>query len=293
MIITSVTNIGDPYVLLDGDTYYMYATSHAAGFKVFISKNLKDWDDAGLCYFDSTWGYKDFWAPEVIKRNGRYYMYFTARDREKDSLRMGVAVSDSPFGRFRDIDGNPVFDFGYAAIDGTVFTDDDGQDYLYFSRDCSENIVDGIHISELYVVKLNKDLVSYSGIPRKITTPDAPYETSDPGWRWNEGPAMLKHRGKYYLSYSANCYNNRGYSVCYAVSDAPDGRFVKAEENPILRYIEGKISGPGHNAYFTDRDGNLMTAFHIHTDYDNPSGDRRACFSKAGFSDGKLKIYYK
>ncbi len=51
-IITKIDKIGDPFVLLEGDTYYMYATSplEALGFKVWTSKDLVNWEDAGICY---------------------------------------------------------------------------------------------------------------------------------------------------------------------------------------------------------------------------------------------------
>lgn len=65
MIRTEITGIGDPFILKDGDTYYMYATSAPDGFKYFTSKNLTDWTKGGYCYKDSPWGENNFWAPEV------------------------------------------------------------------------------------------------------------------------------------------------------------------------------------------------------------------------------------
>jgi len=291
VIITEVTNIGDPYILVDNDTYYMYATSFKDGFKVWSSKDLVNWKDEGLCYYDSKVGYKDFWAPEVIKKDGKYYMFFTSRNKELDRLMLSVAISDSPLGRFNDVSDKHVFDFGYAAIDATVYKDDDGRYYMYYSRDCSENVVDGIHASQIYVVELDQSLLKTIGEPKMILTPSGSWEAPKDGWAWNEGPYMLKYDNKYYLSYSTNFYASKEYSVCYAVSDQPMGEFVKAKENPILKYTD-KMSGPGHNCYFESLDKELLTAFHIHTYYDKPSGNRRACFAKAMFVDGKLVIDY-
>lgn len=60
---------------------------------------------------------------------------------------------------------------------------------------------------------------------------------------------------------------------------------------PILVYRENEFSGPGHNHFFTDPDGKLYTTFHIHTDYDRPSGNRRACIAPVVFGpDGKMII---
>ena len=167
MIRTEITGIGDPFILKDGDTYYMYATSAPDGFKYFTSKNLTDWTKGGYCYKDSPWGENNFWAPEVYARNGKYYMIFTARWKEKHSLRIGVAVADSPEGEFKDLLGAPLFDFGYAVIDATLFQDDDGKEYLYYVRDCSENIIDGVHTSEIYCSEISPDYRSLVGEPKK------------------------------------------------------------------------------------------------------------------------------
>lgn len=296
LILTDITNIGDPFVLNDNGVYYMYATSSADGFKVWKSLNLTDWSDCGLCYFKKdSFAYRDFWAPEVVRRNdGKYVMHFSAKDRASDGLRIGVAIAECPTGPFRDVqEGKPMFDLGYCTIDAHCFTDDDGRHYLYYVRDVAENIVNGIHKSEIYVVGLDDSLTSVCGEHIKVLSPSGEEETTlNPLWQWNEGPFVLKHDGKYYLNYSYNVFDSRYYSVGVAVSDSPVKGFVKADRQ-LLRYTD-TISGPGHNAYFTDNDGQLWCAFHIHTHYDRPSGDRRACLAPAQFTnDGQLVVRYK
>jgi len=292
IIKTKVTDIGDPHILPYGGRYYMYATSHKAGFKVWVSDDLVEWEDKGLCYYESKWGYENFWAPEVYFHEGKFYMYFSARWNKNKSLRTGVAVADSPLGRFEDAEGQPM-DFGYAAIDGSVLFDNDGKKYFYYAKDCSENIVDGKHTSQIYVVSLNNDMISTAGEPVLVSTPDNDWELKDEEWRWNEGPVLLKRAGKYYLFYSSSPFWSPNYSVNYSVSQSPFGPFDKAKENPILKQIEGEISGPGHNSFFETFDGQLMTAYHIHTNPDKPDGNRRACISKVFFKDGKPIIDYK
>ena len=120
-------------------------------------------------------------------------MYYTAGWRKNDSLRIGIAVSDSPLGPFVDVLEEPLFDFGYAAIDAHVFIDDDDQKYLYYSRDCSENIVEGRHESHIYGIKLDDDMLSVSGQPILLTKPEQEWELkSGPKWRWNEGAFVLE-----------------------------------------------------------------------------------------------------
>jgi GH43 family beta-xylosidase len=186
-----------------------------------------------------------------------------------------------------------MFDFGYAAIDGHVLFDADGHKYFYYSRDCSENIVDGRHESHLYVAELNDDLVSFKSEPLCITRPEQEWETrSGEEWRWNEGPFVLKHQGGYYLMYSANFYASRDYSVGYAIAESPTGPFVKAAQNPILFSTNTAISGPGHNSVTSSPDGKeLFIIYHIHTDPDHPSGDRQVCIDRMGFrADGSLYV---
>lgn len=291
-----IKNIGDPFVLLAPDgLYYCYATSAPDGFKAWVSPDLVHWQEAGYVYRrrSNSWGESDFWAPEVVFYQGKYFMHYSARWGKNQSLRIGVAVAESPLGPFLDAFNRPMFDFDYAAIDGHVFFDHDGRKYFYYSRDCSENMVDGRHESHLYVMELNDDLFSFKSEPVLITKPEQDWETchSDE-WRWNEGPFLLKHAGKYYLMYSANLYASREYAVGYAVAESPTGPFVKAAHNPILASPSPEISGPGHNSVTLAPDGEtLMIVYHIQTDPQHPSGDRQVCLDQMGFrEDGSLYI---
>src|SRR5690554_6040719 len=123
IIRTNITNIGDPFILPFDGIYYHYSTSSPLGFIVYTSNDLINWENKGLCYQDSKVGYMDFWAPEVFYHNDKFYMFFTSKNKEKDMLLGSVAVSDSPLGPFIDVKDTPTFDFGYAAIDATIFKD--------------------------------------------------------------------------------------------------------------------------------------------------------------------------
>ncbi len=299
IIESGVCRIGDPFILAEDGTYYMYATTARTaahgiqtGFDLHTAEALNGpWKNMGGCLDFVNWSADLFWAPEVYKRGDKYYMFFTTRDKTDKKLKIAVATSDAPTGPFKD-KGSPLFEPGYSVIDSSVYFE--GEDaWLYYVRDVSDNVVNGIHKSQIYCVKLDETLTRTIGEHKMLTTPDTEWETSlDPLWQWNEGPFVFKHDGIYYLSYSVNCFNSPYYSVCYATSANPDGPFVKADENPVLLKTDD-ISGPGHNMYFTDFDGNFMTAYHVHTDKLHPSGDRRACFSPARIKDGKLIIDYK
>ena len=71
---------------------------------------------------DVPWVSKQMWAPDVAKKDGKYYLYFPARDKE-GIFRVGVAVSDSPVGPFKAEDN---YIEGSMSIDPAVFEDEDG-----------------------------------------------------------------------------------------------------------------------------------------------------------------------
>lgn len=294
-----IQNIGDPYILKTSNgMYYCYPTSSNQGFKAWSSKNLIDWKAEGLVYDihanEKAWGYRQFWAPEVVERDGKFYMYYTARWKEKDSLRIGIALADSPTGQFHDRFDRPMFDFGYAAIDATVFADDDGRRYLYYSRDCSENEVNGIRESHIYGFELSDNMLEPKGEGVLLLQPDQPWEfKSGNRERWNEGPVMLKHNGLYYLMYSANFYRTRDYSIGYAVSRNPLGPFEKYPHNPVLFSNSEDISGPGHHSVTESPDGSeLWIVYHIHTNAKEGGGNRQVCIDRMAFrEDGSIVVY--
>lgn len=293
LIRTNVKNIGDPFIVAANNKYYMYGTSpNYTGFNVRESQDLINWKDLGICLdLSNSWCYQDFWAPEVIYHDSKYVMHFTSRRKSDDSLRLGVAISDSPTGPFVEVKKEPMFDLGYAAIDGHVFIDEDNQPYLYFSKDCSENIVDGKHTSQIMCAKMNKDLTEIICEPILLLTPIKEYEGVNDEWRWNEGPFVIKKNDIYYLMYSANYFASKEYCICLAKSNNPLGPFIK-EDKPILSYksLKNNFSGPGHNAVFKDYDGTLKTSFHIHTNPLDPSQCRSACVADLEIFNNKIII---
>ena len=285
----NVKDIGDPFVLKEDGDYLLFATGGPIGFNVWKSTDLRVFEKQKALK-KVNWASGDYWAPEVFPVNGQYVMLFTARQRETGSLRTGIAFSASPEGPYEDPLGHPLMDYGYATIDATLTWDDEGNPYLIYVRDCSENHVNGRNESHIYGVRLAKDLLSTEGEPVLLTTPEGEWESRSGDTRWNEGPAVVRHDGRYYLFYSVNGYWMKEYSVSVAVSDSPLGPYVKQDNNPLLVYAEENgqvtISGPGHNAFFTAGE-ELFTAYHTHTYPQAPSGNRQLCIDRAGFhTDG-------
>lgn len=295
-----IAQIGDPFILkTQNNGYWLYATSSGYGFRCWHSADMTQWEDKGLCYDvrndPKGWGKICFWAPEVTEHGGKYYMYYSAAVKGR-RYRTAVAVADAPGGPFFDAHGGPLFDFGYAAIDPNLLIDDDGQLYLYFSRVCVGGrikLVKGTLTNELYVLKL-KDFLTPDGEAKMILSPSQRWETASKLVHILEGPFALKRGGRYYLMYSGGSYTKRGYSVGYAMSERPDGGFVKAEENPVLT-AGGRtdISGTGHNSVAASPSGReLWCAYHSHTDPAKGGGDRQLCLDRITFEDGGRLIVH-
>ena len=293
-----VRNLADPFVLAASDgVYYMYGTTtnQSGVFRAWSSTDLYHWEPEGIVfsYRRGDWAYTHFWAPEVIEHQERFYMFFTARERGTDRLHIGLAISDSPTGPFIDERGEPLLGLDFANIDGSPFIDDDGRIYLYFSRDCSENRVDGIHRSDIYVIELD-EAFNPIGEPQFLFSPTQEWETQEiyPGWLWVEGPSVIKVGDVYYMTYSGNPYFAFEYAIGLAISDHPLGPFEKYENNPVVEGDrEQGISGPGHNSIFQSHDGaRTYIAYHIHMNPDIGGGERMVLISQVEFINGTMRL---
>lgn len=298
MIVTDITNIGDPQIVVFEGKYYCYATSlhRSSGFCVWVSDDLKSWGDPILCFdAEGHWGDADYWAPEVVHHNGRFIMHYAARighDLSNDTMYIGVAVSDSPIGPFVDVYNEPMFNLGYSTIDGSVLITEKGN-YFYYSKDCTQNLINGVHTSQIYCVEMDDTLTKVIGEHRLMTTPEHDWELKSlPGnYIWNEGPNVIRWGDKYIMNYSANLYASNDYSICIAVADHPLGPWVKQPKaNPVLCARDG-LFGAGHNAFFYDLDGRLMTSLHVQTNPKKPGADRRVCIGEVAFREENGIIY--
>lgn len=198
----------DPAPMVYNDTVFLYTThdeDDAEGFKMqdwllYTSTDMVNWTDHGvvasLKSFD--WVKRDngAWAEQVVERNGKFYMYCPIHGNG-----IGVLVSDSPYGLFKDPLGKPLVwqKEHWDDIDPTVFIDEDGQAYMYWGN------------PNCYYVKLNEDMISYSGdIVKLKETPE----------HYQEGPWFYKRNGHYYLAFASTCCPE---GIGYAMSDSPTG----------------------------------------------------------------------
>jgi len=269
--------VADPFVYHEKDTYYLYGTSAAEGFRVYTSKDLVNWRYRGFALKTSkaSWPVSAFWAPEVYKKDSDYLMYYCARGLNKKAdgytMRLCVAKSKSPLGPFKDVK-SPVFCLTNAVIDPNIFVDDDGAAYLFYTLDCSENTT-----SEIWVGKLKNNWLEFDGVPVKCFGPEQIWE----GNTWNEAPFVIK-RGKYYYAmYSANYFASPNYSVGYAVATNIFGPWKKYKNNPILKLTD-KVWGPGHHCVTESPDGKVLFIVY-HTQQRPGSGARQVAIDRLIF----------
>ncbi len=185
---------------------------------------------------DVKWVDKQMWAPDVAYKNGTYYLYFPARDKD-GIFHIGVASSSEPIGPFKAEDN---YIEGSWSIDPAVLVDDDDKAYIYygglwggqlekwvtgtFNPDGVEPSADVPAIGPM-VAPLADDMKSFAAEPKHIVILDEngePLKAGDENRRYFEGPWMHKYNGVYYLSYSTGTTHY----IVYATGDNPCGPFT-------------------------------------------------------------------
>ena len=247
--------IADPDILRVDGKYYLYPTTDARGFEVFVSDDLVHWERKARAFTDPRGG---AWAPGMFhnkRGDGKFYLYYTdtmpktqGGERHKQ---IGVAVADSPLGPFTD-KGALVPD----SIDADLFQDDDGSLYLYYVE-----LAGGFKI----FVQPMADPLHKQGERKVMIRPTEEWEKRSGAV--TEGPFMIKHKGTYYLTYSGTGADSPNYGIGYATSKSPTGPFVKYAGNPIV-HRGGEVLGPGHHCIVEGPDQKLWLVYHQKWDAD-------------------------
>ncbi|KAI4645928.1 hypothetical protein J4E93_005507 [Alternaria ventricosa] len=187
---------------------------------------------------DIPWVQKQLWAPDAASKNGKYYLFFPARDKE-GIFRVGVASGDKPEGPFKP-EPEPIK--GSFSIDPASFVDEDGQAYLYFGGIWGGQLQcwkTGKFVREDYetmeassgpalcakVAKLSDDMTTFTSDVKDVVILDEagqPIQAEDHDRRFFEAAWMHKYNGKYYFSYSTG----DTHFLCYAIGDSPLGPFT-------------------------------------------------------------------
>lgn len=229
----------------DGSTYFTMRE-----WRVYSSADMVNWTDHGspMSLATFSWASADAWAGQVVARNGRFYYYVPVKNRSTGRMAIGVGVSDSPTGPFRDAIGRPLVENG--EIDPHAFVDDDGQAYLYWGN------------PNLWYVRLNADMTSFSGGPTQIPLTTAGFgarsgNTSRPTL-YEEGPWVYKRNGTYYNVFAAECCSE---FIAYSTAPGPTGPWtyrgtVMPRQGSSFTNHPGVIDFNG-NSYFFYHNGAL------------------------------------
>ena len=196
-------------------------------WRVYSTQDMVNWQDHGspLALESFSWADDRAWASQTIERDGKFYWYICAHSKLSNGMAIGVAVSDSPTGPFRDALGKPLFENGsWDHIDPTVMIDDDGQAWLMWGN------------PQVYYLKLNRDMISYSGELGMLPMTEAAFggpmmKDREKGKTYKdsyvEGPWLTKRNGVYQLLYAAGGVPEH---ISYSTAPSPLGPWKYAGE---------------------------------------------------------------
>jgi arabinoxylan arabinofuranohydrolase len=197
----------DPAPMVYNDTVFLYVghdedTTPSSGFVMknyllYTSTDMVNWQDRGVAASlkNFSWAPSNgAWAAQCVYRNGKFYYYCPVQ-----GYGIGVLVATTPYGPFTDPLGHSLLNHSWNDIDPTVFIDDDGQAYMYWGN------------PQCYWVKLNQDMISYSGKIDSLVPKLSTYQ---------EAPWFYKRSGHYYLAWASTCCPE---GIGYAMSTSPTG----------------------------------------------------------------------
>lgn len=269
----------DPEGAVFNNKYWIFPTYSAPydeqiHFDAFSSPDLVKWykHQNILNTEKIEWANRAMWAPSIIQKEDKYYLFFGANDIQNDEQEggIGVAVAPAPQGPYKDHLGRPLIDKfhnGAQPIDQFAFKDVDGQYYLYYGgwRHCN-------------VAKLNDDFTGFvpfeDGTIFKEVTPQ----------NYVEGPFMFVRNGKYYFMWSEGGWTGPDYSVAYAIADSPTGPFERVGK--ILQQDLHIATGAGHHSVIkVPGEDTYYIVYHRRPRGETDPNHRVTCIDKMTFDE--------
>lgn len=267
----------DPYVYKHTDGTYYFTASVPAYDRIVLRRSRTL---AGLAKAEEVtiWQKHEkgilsehIWAPELHYLDGKWYVYFAGGDIDDVwAIRPYVleCQGEDPLtarweerGKMGRADGD-VFSFEAFSLDATVF-ENKGRHYYVWA----EKVGVGQQISNLYISEMESPC-KLKTVQVLLTTPD--YDWERVGFWVNEGPAVIHHDGKIYLTFSAS---ETGADYCIGMltasedADLLDPRSWEKDRYPVLKTDASRsIYGPGHNSFTEDEKGNPVMVYHARTE---------------------------
>lgn len=271
----------DPDSAIFGNQYWIYPTYSAPYHQqvfldAFSSPDLVSWTKHSRILDTNAvkWAHMAMWAPAIVEKEGKYYLFFGANDVHKGEIGgIGVAVADRPEGPYSDYLGKPligeIFN-GAQPIDQTVFKDKDGQYYMIYGGWGHCNIV-----------RLKNDFTGIlpfaDGTLYKEITPEG----------YTEGPYMITRNGKYYLMWSEGGWGGPHYSVAYAMADSPVGPYKRIAK--VLQQDMTVATGAGHHSVIhVAKDDTWYIVYHRRPLGETDPNHRVTCIDRMYFDEKGL-----
>ncbi len=261
-------NIRDPFILKEGEIYYLYGTRaknfgiDVGGFDVYKTKDLVNFSEPKSIFENRESFFKPstFWAPEVHKFGGKFYMFATFT--KPNNLRGTYSlVSESPEGPFRLNSETSLTPYDWESLDGTLWVEN-GEPYLVFCHEHTQ-IIDGT----VEYVKLNRELTKAIGEPKTIFAGSSPFFVKAPnsdGHYVTDGPFMFRTKsGKLLLIWSTFIDGKYAQCVARSSNDSITGEF---------EHLDPIITDDGGHGMIFDFEGTQMLTFHTpnQTDFERP-----------------------
>ena len=281
----------DPFIFEDDGKFYLYVTAKG-GVEAYSADDIfGEWKYEGIV--GKVDGWHQYWAPSIIKYEGKYYVYVSCIKDDKFEY-MHVLSGDSPLGPF----GNPKCLYNYFSIDSHVVSTDSGL-YLWFARDeddHKERVGTRVCIDRLldpYTPENKVKDVVLATFDEEINT--VIYKKERP-WHTIEGPFYFKEGEWQYVMYSGASFENDMYHVGYASAktDETDLKKVDFKKHdkftPVLIKNEYE-EGTGHHSVIKHK-GQYYAIYHAR-DYAKKTSDgyveaRTARICKLHVKDGVI-----
>jgi xylan 1,4-beta-xylosidase len=252
----SVIRVGPSTGSGQARSFYAVTTSTdwAPFFPIFKSTDLVDWELVGHVFAQRPdWCAGNFWAPDFAERDGRFYVYYTAR-RKDGGLCVAVATADRPEGPY--LDHGPLIGQQFGSIDAMAADDENGDRWLLWKEDGNAHD----RPTPIWAQRLSGDGLVLLGEPVELLRNDAAWEG-----RLVEAPHVIRRNGWFYMFYSGNacCGEDCAYAVGVARARALTGPWEKCPANPILASNEA-FRCPGHGSPVDDGKGNWYYLYHAY-----------------------------
>ena len=255
-LITTPVSLRDPCIVLENGVYYMYGT----GWKYFknTSGSLAGAWEGPFQMTEQKPEDSDtqYWAPEVHKYNGAFYMFATYHKVSSDHRGCAIFRADTPEGPFEMISNGHVTPAEWDCIDGTLYVDNAGQPWMVFVHEWTGN-ADGI--GRMSVAKLSPDLTKLISEPKDIFMgTDAPWATG----KITDGPWLYTASDGSLLMLWSN-FDEAGYAVGMARSESGKitGPWKQLPYELYSQRLSASYDG-GHGMLFRDTDGQLYLSIH-------------------------------